>query len=560
MLTGRYGDFASLRQTGGMSGFCNRFESPYDVLTAGHAGTSISFAMGLAEGMRGTAASEDDDPWAVALIGDASIASGVAFEGLNNAGERKPRLLVILNDNEWSIAKSVGAMARYLSRVRTSRTIQGTAEKLSSLAHRIPWLGERMDEMGEVLRHVLVPGHVFEELGVNYVGPLDGHDIAGCIDAFERVKKMGGVHLIHLLSEKGRGYQPAGEDNERAHGVKASLKVPRPKQETVKSSESFTKVFSNAMLELGERDSRLLAITAAMPSGTGLSEFTEKFPERSFDTGITEQHAVAMAGGMATVGKRPVCAIYSTFLQRAYDQVFQEVALQEESVIFALDRGGLVGQDGPTHQGVFDMTYLRAFPGINLASPRDAIDLGRMLNAGVELGGPWALRWPRGNAHQCLGSPAEMRPELIPGTAECLRQGADGVVFALGAMVENALLAAEKLSDQGIQLEIWDARFCRPLDRGAVADAARRHKVMASIEEHSLNGGFGSCLAEALVDLNLKPTLRRFGVPDKFIAHATTREEQLEECGLSVERLVAAWQELFASSPIELLKNEVDKA
>lgn len=557
MLTGRYGDFHGLRQTNGMSGFCNRFESPYDLLTAGHAGTSISFAMGLAEGMRGSAGPGEEDPWAVSLIGDAAIASGVAFEGINHAGDRKPRLLVVLNDNEWSIAKSVGAMARYLSRVRTSRTIHGAVERLSSLAHSIPWLGERMEDMGEVLRHVMVPGHVFEELGVNYVGPLDGHDIAGCINAFERIKLLDGVHLVHLLTEKGRGYEPASSDSERAHGVKASLKVPRPKPKDEIKRSAFTSVFSDAMLALGERDSRLQAITAGMPGGTGLVAFMERFPERAFDTGITEQHAVALAGGLATAGKRPVVTIYSTFLQRGYDQVFQEVALQEENVIFAMDRGGLVGQDGPTHHGLFDMAYLRALPGITLASPRDAVEVERMLSAGLEHGGPWALRWPRGEAHDCLGAPAELRPELLPGTAEQMRAGNKGVVFALGAMVENAMLAAAELAADGIELEVWDARFCRPLDRGALALASRRHSRMATVEEHALNGGFGSAVAEAVADLGLTIGLQRFGVPDRFIAHATTREEQLEECGLSVSALVSSWREYFGSGTVDKLSSAV---
>ncbi|MBL7008547.1 MAG: 1-deoxy-D-xylulose-5-phosphate synthase, partial [Planctomycetes bacterium] len=481
MLTGRYGRFDTLRQTDGLSGFCSRLESEYDVLTAGHAGTAISFASGVAEGLRGSAPAGEEDPWAVALVGDAGLGAGNSFEGLNQSGERRSKLLVVLNDNEWSIAKSVGALARYLSRIRSSRTLQTTYERLSELARRIPWLGSKLEEVGEVMRHVMIPGHVFEELGVNYVGPLDGHDLSGCIDAFERIKRLDGVTLVHFLTEKGRGFAPAAADAERAHGVKpapaaklassaeaegvatppasAALRVPpddRPRQ-------SWTAVFSDAVCELAAGDSRVVAITAGMPSGTGLADFADRFPDRFYDTGITEQHAVALAGGLATAGRKPVAAIYSTFLQRGYDQVFQEVALQREDVLFCLDRGGLVGQDGPTHMGLYDMGYLRPLPGLTLASPRDAVDLRRMMGEALARGGPWALRWPRGNALLELGGAAELRPELAPGTAERLREGADGAVLALGAMVEPALAAAELLAAEGIQLEVWDARFCKPL-------------------------------------------------------------------------------------------------
>jgi 1-deoxy-D-xylulose-5-phosphate synthase len=554
MLTGRYDGFDSLRQTDGMSGFCSRQESEYDVLTAGHAGTAISFATGVAEGLRGVAAPGEEDPWTVALVGDAGLGAGNSFEGLNHAGERRPRMLVVLNDNEWSIAKSVGALARYLSRIRSSRTLQTTYERLSDLAHRIPWLGSKLEEVGEVMRHVMIPGHVFEELGVNYVGPLDGHDLAGCMDAFQRLKRLDGVTLVHFLTEKGRGFGPAADDAERAHGVKPSGKPAVAEKEAAavapaaaaddRPRQSWTGVFADALGALAARDSRVVAITAGMPSGTGLDRFAAEHPDRFYDTGITEQHAVALAGGLATAGRKPVAAIYSTFLQRGYDQVFQEVALQREDVLLCLDRGGLVGQDGPTHMGLYDLGYLRVLPGMTLGSPRDAVDLHRMMQAAIDRGGPWALRWPRGEALLELGGPAETRPELVPGTAERLRPGADGAVLALGAMVEPALEAAALLAAEGIEFEVWDARFCKPLDLGVVADLARRHRVLATVEEHSLSGGFGSAVAEAVADLELEapPRLLRSGAPDRFIAHATTREEQLAECGLTAPQLAARWR------------------
>jgi len=552
MLTGRLEGFDNLRRTDGMSGFICRKESPYDLLTAGHAGTAISFASGLAEGLKGAGGGEDGgDPWSVAFVGDSGFGAGVSFEGLNQAADQNARLLVILNDNEWSIARSVGALARYLSRLRSSRTLHRGYERIKTLTKNLPVVGSRMEELGEVIRHVLIPGHVFEELGVNYIGPLDGHDLAGSIEAIQRARRIEGVTLLHFLTEKGKGYEPASSDPERAHGISPPpFKVPAPKLDLAGQAaaprKAYTKSFGQILCKIAERDQRVHAITAAMPSGTGLSSFAEKFPERFHDTGITEQHAVAMAGGLATTGKRPVVAIYSTFLQRGYDQVFQEVALQEEDVIFCLDRGGLVGQDGPTHMGLYDMAYLRPFPGMTLASPRDAVDLENMLEAGLKFGGPWALRWPRGDSPAEVGSPASLRPAMEPGRAERLRQGEAGVVFALGAMVEPVLEAAARLErETGLSLEVWDARFCKPLDREAIVDAANRFSWMAAVEEHALTGGFTSAVAELLADAELTaaPYLSRHGVPDRFIPHMTSRDEQMVLCKLDVDSLVASWKE-----------------
>ena len=552
ILTGRYDRFDSLRKTEGLSGFCNRQESPYDVLTAGHAGTSISFAAGLAEGHKGFGGKEEEDPWSVALIGDSAFSSGVAFEGLTQAAEKQVRMVVILNDNEWSISRSVGTLARYLSRIRSSRTLNTVYDRIQSLAHRLPAVGERMDEIGEVVRHVLVPGHVFEELGVNYIGPLDGHDLEQIESALNRAKRLGGVTLCHFLTEKGRGYEPARTDPERAHGV-VPRKVPSPTNQAARAStptrSSFTTVFSQALCHLGEVDTRVHAITAGMPSGAGLSQFASEYPSRFHDTGITEQHAVAFAGGLATTGKKPVVAIYSTFLQRGYDQVFQEVALQQEDVVFCLDRAGLVGQDGPTHQGLYDLAYLRTFPGFQLASPRDAVDVKRMLSAALAQKGPWGLRWPRGTAVECLGPAAELRPDITPGTAERLREGSDGAVFALGAMVEPALEAAQRLSEEcQLELEVWDARFCSPMDQGALANLARRQPWLATVEEHALAGGFGAAVCETLADLGVQIPVHRYGVPDQWIEHMSCREEQLEFCGLSADALFWDWQKLAPAS------------
>jgi len=547
MLTGRFDRFSTLRSTDGLSGFCHRDESPYDLLTAGHAGTAISYALGQAEAARGLGG-PGGDPWSVALVGDAGFGAGVAFEGLTQAADRHARLIVVLNDNEWSIARSVGALSRYLSRIRSSRTLHKAYERLKDATYGLPWVGSRLEEMGEVLRRTLVPGHVFEELGVNYVGPLDGHDLAVAQDALERARRIDSVTLIHFLTEKGRGYGPAAEDPERAHGVKprATAKLPSPVEAAKAAArpqrKSFTALFEQALVDCAARDPRVHAITAAMPSGTGLARFAEDFPERFHDTGITEQHALAMAGGMATAGLKPVAAIYSTFVQRGYDQVFQEIALQRAPVVLALDRAGLVGQDGPTHMGLYDLAFLRPLPGFVLASPRDAVDLRRMLEAGIAADTPWALRWPRGDALEALGSEAATRPPMKPGVAEQLLRGSDGCVLALGAMVEPALEAARLLREEHDRyVEVWDARFCKPLDERMLEEASTRFAWIATVEEHGLQGGFGSAVAEWLADHGRSARLLRHGVGDLFVMHMSTREEQLRACGLDPVTLAGRW-------------------
>ena len=555
MLTGRLAGFSGLRQTGGISGFCSRDESKYDLLTAGHAGTAISYAHGLAEGLRGSGGAAGD-PWCVALVGDAGFGAGVAFEGLTQAAERKARMIVVLNDNEWSIARSVGALARYLSRIRSSRTLHKAYERLGELTQSLPWVGTRLPEMGEVIRRVLVPGHVFEELGVNYIGPLDGHDLAACQDALERAQRIDAVTLLHFLTEKGRGWAPAATDPERAHGVKPlapNVKVPSPAEAAAKakaSRKSYTSIFGEALVACATTDPKVHAITAAMPSGTGLSAFAEAFPERFHDTGITEQHAVALAGGMAAAGVKPVAAIYSTFLQRGYDQVFQEVSLQRAHVVLCLDRAGLVGQDGPTHMGLYDLSFLRPLPGFTLASPRDEADLHRMLHAALDGRGPWALRWPRGDAAEAVGTAAVDRPAIVPGVGERLLRGTDGCVLALGAMVELALEAARILRERhDLYLEVWDARFCKPLDNAMLEAVSQRHGWIATVEEHALAGGFGSAVAEWLADHARAPRLRRHGVPDLFVAHMSSREEQLALFELDAAGLARVWAEDLTREP-----------
>ncbi len=558
ILTGRRERFASLRQSDGLCGFTHPEESEYDLFHTGHAGTAISLALGLSL----AAQHEPRPPQVVALVGDASLGAGVAFEGLNHAAASGARLLVVLNDNEWSISKSVGALARYLSRIRSNRLVQRAQQEMSGLIAAIPVIGRKvdraLDQIGEVMRHAVVPGHIFEELGVTYVGPIDGHDVELLVEHLERVRTLDGVVLLHILTEKGKGHPKAPTHPERVHGVKAAEApkdagaeshklAPAARPAAPRSGPAYTKAFSDALLALAERDLRVHAITAAMPSGTGLDAFAERFPARFHDTGITEQHALAMAAGMAKGGLRPVAAIYSTFLQRGYDQVFQEIALQHLPVVLALDRGGLVGGDGPTHNGVFDIAILRTLPGMVLAAPRDASDMQRMLELACRLDGPCALRFPRDN---CPGSerihPSE-RAAMEPGKAEVLAEGGELVIWAYGALVNQALEVEERLARRGVRIGVVDARFAKPLDTELLTRHAQHYRWIVTLEEHQRAGGFGSAVLEALQQVpGASARLRILAIPDRFLEHKTTREEQLAEVGLDADGVERSVRTLLA--------------
>jgi len=541
MLTGRRERFDTLRQTGGLCGFTDPRESPYDLFHTGHAGTSISLGLGLAL----ASAHEPERPHVVSVIGDASLGAGVAFEALNHAGALGARMLVVLNDNEWSISKSVGALARYLTRIRSARVVQRAQQEIHGLLQSIPLIGDKLEsaieQVREVLRHSIVQGHVFEELGVTYVGPVDGHDVNYLVESLERVRQLDGVVLLHVLTQKGKGHPKALTHPERVHAAKGEAPRERSgeKLETKPGGPAFTKAFGDALIALAERDLRVHAITAGMPSGTGLTEYAERLPTRFHDVGICEQHGVAMAAGMAKGGLRPVCAIYSTFLQRAYDQVFQEVALQSLPVVFCLDRAGLVGQDGPTHHGAFDLAYLRTLPNFVLGAPRDASDLRRMLAAALAHGaGPVALRWPRGECPKDEVLPVEERREMRPGTAEVLREGEELVLWALGPLVGEALAAADALERRGVRVGVVDARFAKPLDEELLGQHLRRYRTLITVEEHQRAGGFGSAVLEVASRLpDARARVRVLGIPDRFVEHRSTREEQLEECGLDAAGL-----------------------
>jgi 1-deoxy-D-xylulose-5-phosphate synthase len=549
VLTGRRERFETLRQTDGLCGFTHPDESPFDLFHTGHAGTSIALGLGLAHG----SAHEAQRPHTVALIGDASLGAGVAFEALNNAGASGQRMLVVLNDNEWSISKSVGALARYLTRIRSARVVQRAGQEIHGLLASIPLIGDklekRIDEVREVLRHSVVQGHVFEELGVTYVGPVDGHDVLYLVENLRRVAELEGVVLLHALTEKGRGHPKAPTHPERVHGVKAGApgKVPPASSDKPVQPQgpAYTTVFAQALLRAAERDLRIHALTAGMPSGTGLDTFAERFPARFHDTGITEQHLVAMAAGMAKAGLRPVAAVYSTFLQRAYDQVFQEVALQNLPVTFCLDRAGLVGQDGPTHNGVFDIAYLRPLPNFTLCAPRDATDLERMLECALAARGPLALRFPRDQTPGRERIPAAERRPMQPGTAEVLREGTEVWIWAYGALVHAALEAAERMAGEQIEVGVVDARFAKPLDEELLGRHLASARLVLTVEEHQRAGGFGSAVLEAASRLpGARARVRVLGVPDRFVDHKSTREEQLAELELDaagIERALLAF-------------------
>ncbi|MHB1017597.1 MAG: 1-deoxy-D-xylulose-5-phosphate synthase [Coriobacteriia bacterium] len=532
LITGRRDEFSTLRTYGGVCGFPKRSESPCDTHDAGHASNSISVALGLAlaRDLRGT------DETVVAVIGDGSLTGGMAFEALDHAGHVGTRLIVLLNDNEMSIAPNVGAISSYLARVRLDRRYRRLRDDVESVLARTK-VGAAMVAAGEAakesVKQLIVPGMLFEELGIQYIGPIDGHDIAQVNNAITWAKSADGPVIVHAVTRKGMGYTHAEDRPDEFHGLgpfsvetgKANGSGPKPL--------SYTEVFSRAVVQEAERDERIVAITAAMPAGTGLTQFAGRFPDRFFDVGIAEQHAVGLAAGLAHGGLIPVVAIYSTFLQRAYDQVIMDAALQGLHIVFCLDRAGLVGEDGPTHHGVFDLTYLRAIPGLAIMAPADEAELADMLHTALTFDGPVAIRYPRG-----AGRGVALAPEprtLVPAVSERRREGADVSLLAIGRMVDVAEQAAEILSGQGIDAEVVNMRWLKPIDGVAILDAATRPLVV-TLEENTGEGGFGAAVMEVLADAGKTVPVLRIAVPDCFVTHGQT-SILLEEIGLTPEQV-----------------------
>ncbi|MCB9877051.1 MAG: 1-deoxy-D-xylulose-5-phosphate synthase [Planctomycetes bacterium] len=555
LLTERKARFHTLRQKDGLSGFSNKWESEYDAYLMGHAGTAASAALGIAMGDR----MQHKDRSSVAVVGDASLGCGVAFEALNHAGSLEDtKLLVILNDNRWSIAKTVGALSRHLNKLRSGSLYNRAKETVHNLIQSIPLVGKDLDRgLGDALdivKNMVVPGHLFEELGFRYFGPVDGHNMTEMLEALEAVKKLDGVTLLHVLTEKGKGV-PGSEDRyDRAHAAKPTKKPTKKEPEKVpvepavlqpiapvakSDGKPWTTWFGDSIEALAAADDRVIAITAAMPDGTGLMKFRDMFPDRFIDAGIAEQHAVAMASGLATSGMRPVCAIYSTFLQRGYDQVFQEVILQRLPVVFAMDRGGLVGEDGATHNGLYDLSFLRCLPGIVLMAPKDGPELREMLQLSLSLECPSGIRYARGNApelHELVGWHGRRRPVEL-GKAEVLREGQDGAIFAYGHMVQTALEAAQLLAQRGVSIEVVNARFCKPLDEQFLLGLSARHDKIVTLEDHTVRGGFGSAVLECLAQHGpQRAQVQVMGVPDDILPHMS-RDQIVQHCGLTARHV-----------------------
>lgn len=520
MLTGRLSALPTIRQWNGLCGFPKREESPHDAFSAGHAGTSISAALGMAE-------ARDllkDHYHVIAVVGDGSLTAGMAMEALNQAGARKKNLLIILNDNNLSISENVGALSSYLARISADPTIDEMRRKTETLIRDIPLIGEKVVKMakaahGSVVGMISPPGLWFEEMGLTYIGPVDGHDLPLLVETLTALKDRSGPVLFHIRTIKGKGYAPAEKNPVAFHGVPAFDIDTGAFKKKSGGNPAYTKIFGQAMIEFAKEIPELFAITAAMPEGTGLVDFGKLYPERFVDVGIAEQHAVTLAGGMAAQGLKPVVAIYSTFLQRAYDQLVHDICLQNLPVVFALDRGGLVGEDGPTHHGVFDIAYLRHIPNMTVMAPKDENELRKMLWTALQTPGPVAIRYPRGEA---LGVPIDPGFERLPiGKAEILREGRDLTFLAYGSMVAVAAEAVETLRGEGIDAGLVNMRFAKPLDESAIFRAAQHSSLFITVEEGTVLGGMGSAVLEfmATSDLSSRVRVRVAGIPDHYIEH-----------------------------------------
>ena len=527
LLTGRLGDFATLRQYEGMSGFLRREESAHDVMGAGHASTSISYAVGLAEAMRVTGRR---DRRIVSVIGDGAMTGGMAYEAMNQAGHLGSPLTVVLNDNGMSISQNVGAVAGALQKARLDPTLTRVRTEIERGLGRIPGMHDLGNSLSNATKALFVPGQLFEALGFAYIGPIDGHDIRAIRRALQRTADSDRPVLLHVHTDKGRGYGPAEEDGEAMHGSGPfAVESGRAARPAAPGPPSYTEVFGTSLVREAEADPRVVGITAAMLKGTGINHMLARFPERTYDVGIAEQHGVVFAGGLAIAGYRPVCAIYSTFLQRAFDPIVHDIALQGLPVVFAIDRGGLVGDDGPTHHGVFDIAYLRPIPGMVLMAPMDEAELVHMLHTALAIDGPSAIRYPRG-AGTGVALPA--RPEALEvGRGEVLAEGSRVAIVGYGYGVQVGLDAAGIVSEAlGVRPTVVNARFAKPLDVELLEDLARTHEVVVTIEDHVLEGGFGSAVREAIGAMGAH--LVHVGIPDRFIQHGR-RDLLLAEAGVT---------------------------
>ncbi len=548
LLTGRLDSFHTLRQFGGISGFPKRQESPHDAFDVGHSSTSISAALGMAAARDCQGGQEK----IVAVIGDGSLTGGLAFEGLNQAGHLKKNLIVVLNDNEMSISPNVGAISSLINRKLTSELMVRLKKEAENFLNSVPRFGKDLLKVArraeESLKGFFTPGMLFEALGFDYVGPLNGHRLDQLIEAFENVSQLEGPVLVHVVSHKGRGYEPAEQNPSLFHGIGPFDRETGRPCATKGGAASYTGVFGKTLVELADKDERIVAITAAMPDGTGLQEFSRRFPERFFDVGIAEQHAVTFAAGLACQGLRPTVALYSTFLQRAYDNVLHDVALQKLPVTFAIDRAGLVGADGPTHHGVFDFSFLRHIPNLTIMAPRDELELQRAMVTAGNSDGPFVYRYPRGKA---MGLELAALPEAVEiGRGQKLKEGDHGVILALGVVCQEALQAAAVLEQEGLSLAVIDARFLVPLDRELICAEAQRTGLVFTLEENVLAGGFGSAVLELLAEEQLTPRVCRIGLPHRFIEQGT-QQELRALCGIDALGIADQARRFSRQGPID---------
>ncbi|MEX2531441.1 MAG: 1-deoxy-D-xylulose-5-phosphate synthase [Gemmatimonadota bacterium] len=538
ILTGRNDRFPTIRQHGGLTPFLSRRESEYDTFGAGHAATSISAAMGMATARDLL----ERDESVVAIIGDGAMSCGLAYEALNNAGAAETDLIVVLNDNDMSIAPNVGAMNRYLTTMITNPVYNRMRAEVKSLLHKAPRsLGGIMEsvagKMEEGVKHLLVPGVIFEEMGFRYVGPVDGHDMDTLLDTFSGVREMKGPILVHVLTQKGKGYGPAEENPVKWHAASPFDKISGLGKKKAGGLPRYQKVFGQGLVEIGRENSRVVTITAAMPGGTSTDAFAAAFPDRFFDVGIAEGHAVTFAAGLASRGVKPVVAIYSTFLQRAYDGIIHDVALQDLPVVFCMDRAGIAGEDGPTHHGAFDINYMLAVPGMTVTAPKDGSEMLALLRLGVAHDdGPFSIRWPRAAVPGEVPGLADV-PPVEHGSWEVLRKGGDLAILAVGTMVHQSLEAAEALAADGVEATVVNCRFLKPYDRRVLGEVLAEHRSVLTVEEGAVVNGFGAFISREIQDDPGLPTplvTETHGIPDRFLDHGP-RAVLLRELGLDAD-------------------------
>ena len=533
LLTGRRDRFDTLRKYGGMSGFPKRKESPCDAFDTGHSSTSISAGLGLAMASQ----LKGEDNYVISVIGDGSLTGGMAWEALNNASRLKRNYIIVLNDNNMSIAENVGGFSEYLNQIRTKEGYQNLKAGVENTLSRLPGRGEQLirgiRKTKNSIKQFFVPGMLFEEMGLTYLGPYDGHNIDQLTRAFREAKQVNGAVLVHVCTQKGQGYEPAMRHPARFHGAEPFvIETGLPKKKRVKAN--YTDIFSTVMRKMGDREPNVVAVTAAMPDGTGLKRFRNMFPDRFFDVGIAEQHAVTFAAGLAAAGLKPVVAVYSSFLQRAYDQVIHDVCIQNLPVIFAIDRAGLVGSDGETHQGIFDLSYMSSIPNMCVMAPKNKWELSDMMKFAVHYDGPISLRYPRGEAYDGL---ARFRTPIEYGKWETIYDENEIALLAVGSMVKTAVEVRDRLREMGYGCTLVNARFVKPLDQEMLRTAQSEHNLLVTMEENVKAGGFGEAVLEYLNEIKSKTRMISIALPDDYIEHGNV-DLLKQECGIDAESIV----------------------